>query len=164
MFVLGQEQIVLLLQKNKVKARLTVLDLSVDMLKIANKKCRKARVENVETLIADACNTSLLGTSFDVVLISLVLHEIEKDMQKAIFAEAKRVLSDDGQIIVVEWAQPKKRFHRLMFSFIKALEPQTFKDFLRVDLGAYFYTFGLKVLEKRSCDYTQVFVLSKQHS
>jgi len=152
----------LIIAKNKPDARLIALDLSSNMLKIANKKYRKARVENIETLIADACNTSLLDNSFDVVLIALVLHEIEKDMQKAIIAEAKRVLSDNGQIIVVEWEQPKGRFQRVMFSLIKMLEPRGFKNFLHIDLSAYFRTFGLRVLERHSCDYTQVFVLSKK--
>ncbi|MCL2172876.1 MAG: class I SAM-dependent methyltransferase [Candidatus Bathyarchaeota archaeon] len=152
----------LIIAKNKPDARLIALDLSSNMLKIANKKYRKARVENIETLIADACNISLLNNSFDVVLIPLVLHEIEKNMQKAILTEAKRVLSDNGQIIVVEWEQPKGRFQRAMFSLIKSLEPRGFQNFLHTDLSAYFHTFGLSVLEKHSCDYTQVFVLSKK--
>jgi ubiquinone/menaquinone biosynthesis C-methylase UbiE len=154
----------LVIAKNKTNAKLFALDLSAGMLKIADKKYRKAHVENVETLIADACNMSFLDSTFDAVLISLVLHEIRKDMQKALLTEAKRVLSNDGQIIVVEWAQPKRRFQRIMFSLIKALEPQGFKDFLRMDINAYFHTFGLKVIEKRNCDYTQIFVLSKKHN
>ena len=153
----------IVIAKNMVNTQLTALDLSVGMLKIAQKKYQKSQVENIETLIADACNMSLLDNSFDIVLISLVLHEIEKDMQKAILTEAKRVLSNDGKIIVIEWAQPKSRFQRMMFSLIKTLEPQEFKNFLHADLNTYFHTFGLNVLEKHSCDYTHVFVLTKKH-
>jgi len=126
----------LIIAKNKAEARITAIDLSADMLKIADNKYQKARIKNVETLIANACNTGLADNSFDVVLISLVLHEVEKDIQKAILSEAKRVLKNDGRIIVIEWEQPKKTLQRIIFSTIKAMEPKGFKDFLHSDLTA----------------------------
>jgi len=152
----------LVIAKNKAKAKITALDISADMLKIADKKFYKDKIKNVETLIGDACNTGFSDNSFDVILLSLVLHEIDESLRRAIINETKRILRYNGQIIIIEWEQPVKRFQRFMFSFIKAMEPQGFKDFLHKNLTNYFRTFGLTVLEKQSCDYTQVFALSKQ--
>ena len=83
-------------------------------------------------------------------------------MRKAILAEAKRVLKNDGRIIIVEWEKPKKLWRRIVFSMIKAMEPKGFKGFLYSNLTAYFQSVGLNVLEKQSCDYSQVLILSKQ--
>ena len=152
----------LVIAKNNTKAKITALDLSVDMLKIAEKKFQKENIKNVETKIADARKTGFDDNTFDVILLSLVLHEIDNDLRQAIISEAKRILRHDGRIIVIEWEQPEKRFQRFMFSFIKSMEPNGFKDFLNTDLTDYFRTIGLNIVEKRSCDYTQVFALSKQ--
>jgi demethylmenaquinone methyltransferase/2-methoxy-6-polyprenyl-1,4-benzoquinol methylase len=152
----------LAIAEKKPEAKITVLDLSADMLKIADKKFRKASISNVEPIIADAGNTCFDGNMFDVILLSLVLHEIKEDLRQAILSEAKRILNSNGRIIIIEWEQPQKFFQRFMFSLIKQTELEGFKNFLHIDLAAYFHTLGLTVLEKHSCDYTQVFVLSKQ--
>jgi len=152
----------LLIATRKPKTRVTALDLSVDMLKIACKKFQKANVKNVEIKIDDACNTDFADNMFDVILLSLVLHEIDEGMRKVIINEVKRILRSDGRIIIIEWAQPTTFFQRLMFSLIKSMEPKGFKVFLHTNLSEYFHTFDLMVLEKQNCNYSQVFVLAKQ--
>ena len=129
--------------------------------KIADKKCQKAQINNVELLTANACNTQLPDNSFDIVLISLILHEVQKEVQKAMLIEAKRVLKQNGHIIIVEWEQPKKFLQKIMFSTIKAMEPEGFTDFLHTDFTSFFKQFDLITSKKQSCDYTQVFMLSK---
>jgi len=149
----------LVIAKHKVGAKITVLDRSSEMLKIADRKIKEAKVNNIEIKIADACDTGFCSNSFDIVLFSLVLHEIDEDLRHAMLTEAKRILRNDGRTIVIEWEQPTKLFQRLMFWLIKLIEP---KGFLRTDLSDYFLSFGYTVHEKLSCDYTQVIMLSKQ--
>jgi len=151
----------LVIAKNKAGAKITALDLSADMLKIADKKFNKANVGNIKTVDADACDTGFVNNSFDIILLSLVLHEIEENLRQAMLNEAKRVLNDNGRIIIIEWEQPKKLFQRMMFSLIKAMEPKGFKEFLYSDLTAYFQSFGLTIADKQSCDYSQVLTLLK---
>jgi ubiquinone/menaquinone biosynthesis C-methylase UbiE len=152
----------LVIAKKKAKAEITALDLSADMLRIADEKFRKANVYNVKTVVADALCTGFGDNSFDVILLSLVLHEINEDLRQAILTEAKRVLNSGGQIIVIEWKQPQKPFQRFMFSLIKLMEPTGFESFLHTDLAAYFRTFGLTVRERRCCDYAQVLDLIRR--
>ena len=149
----------LLIARNKQQAKITALDLSADMLKIADNKFKKAGAGNIETVKADAAKTGLDDNSFDVILLSLTLHELNNAERKAILSEAKRLLSDDGKIIVIEWEQPKTLFKQIMFSLVKLMEPKGFKEFLYSNLSAYFEKYGLITLEKRSCDYSQVLVL-----
>ncbi|MCL2150569.1 MAG: class I SAM-dependent methyltransferase [Dehalococcoidia bacterium] len=151
----------LLIARHKPEAQVTALDLSADMLKRASKKFHQAGIVGIQTIVADAGNTGFADNSFDVILLSLVLHETGCDIRKTIINEARRIVSGDGRIIVIEWKQPQKPFQRFMFWFIKQMEPEGFKNFLKMDLPAYFNTFGLSLIEKRSCDYTHVFALTK---
>ncbi len=152
----------LLIAQRYPNAKITALDSSENMLQIAEGKFRKAGIGNAETVIADACGTGYDDNAFDVVILSLVLHELDSDLQKTILTESKRVLRNDGRILILEWEQPQKLFRRLKFSLLKLMEPEGFIPFLQSDLAEFFRAFGLTVLEKRSCDYSQVLVLSKQ--
>jgi ubiquinone/menaquinone biosynthesis C-methylase UbiE len=147
--------------KNRPQAKITALDLSPEMLKIAKKKFQKQGITNIKTLIGDAGCTGLPEKSFDVILLSLVLHEINDDLRKAILAEILRLLTDNGRVIVIEWEQPESLFQRIIFTPIKQFEPKGFKQFLRQDLTAYFQHTGFSVTDNLKCDYTRVFVLSK---
>lgn len=150
-----------LIAQNRPQAKVTALDLSAEMLSVAEQKFHKHGITNIETIVADARDTWLAANSFDVIIMSLVLHEIDERPRMAIFEEVKRLLSDEGVIIVVEWEQPIKLFQRFVFTPIKQFEPAGFMAFLRLDLTSYFENAGFMVLEKQSCDYTQVYKLSK---
>lgn len=118
-------------------------------------------MHNIKITVADACNTGLPNNSFDVILLSLVLHEISEDLRIAILNEAKRLLSPNGQIIIIEWEQPTSIFQKVMFAPIKLLEPKGFKGFLRKDLFVYFKEMGFTVIDTTACDYTKVIRLVK---
>ena len=150
----------ILIAKNKPHSKITALDLSAEMLKIAEIKICEQGIDNITILVGDACNTGLPDSSFDVILLSLVLHEMNYELQKNILLEAKRVLKDKGRIIVIEWEQPKKLLQRIAFMSIEIFEPKEFKHFIKRDLTDYFQKFGFVVLERNSFDYTQIVQLS----
>ena len=151
----------LVLAESRPDAAITALDLSADMLKVAEDKFAKRNLANVITVVADACNTGFDEQSFDVVVLSLTLHELDEVVRQRVLKEAKRILRDDGRMIVVEWQQPAKPFQRLLFSLVRATEPNGFEEFLRKDLVEYFAGYGFAVKGSRGCDYTQVLELSK---
>ena len=99
---------------------------------------------------------------FDVVLISLVLHELEDDLAGRLIREAKRVLKEDGRIIVTEWERPRKASQRVLFAPVAMLEPKPYGTFIRTDMYRYFEDRGLKVDEYIHCDYSRVLVLKKE--
>lgn len=56
---------------------------------------------------------------FDLVLASLVLHELTSDSRNAVLAEARRVLAPDGRILVTDFhpgprTMPKGRLYRVV--------------------------------------------------
>jgi demethylmenaquinone methyltransferase/2-methoxy-6-polyprenyl-1,4-benzoquinol methylase len=152
----------ILIAQNKPKASVVALDSSPEMLKLAKKKICKHNIHNVEMVVADACNTGFAAQSFDVILLSLILHEVNEDLRMGIINKAKRLLQDNGSIIVIEWEQPHKLSQRFLFTPLKLFEPRGFKAFLRMDLMQYFGSFGLEVAESWKCDYTRVYKLIRK--
>ena len=149
----------ILIAENKPNTMVTALDLSADMLKIAKKKIHQRGIKNIELVIADASNSGLPAHSFDIIIVSLVLHEINENLQSTILQEVKRLLSPNGKVIIIEWAQPEKILQCLKFTLIKLTEPRGFKSFLRKDLTTCFENAGFGILEKRECDYTAMYCL-----
>ncbi len=137
------------------------IDLSKDMLKIAQDKAERSQVPNLRLYHMDATHMSFPEKSFDKILLSLVLHEVEENLAEKILAEAKRVLKDDGEIIVTEWEKSRKFSRRALFLPIALLEPKPFKSFIGKDLHRYFERYGLKVVSEVHCDYSRVLTLKK---
>lgn len=137
------------------------IDLSKDMLKIAQGKAERSKVPNIKLYHMDATNMRFHDKFFDKILLSLVLHEVEEDLAEKILAEAKRVLKDDGEIIVTEWEKSRKLFCRAVFLPIEFLEPKPFKSFIEKDLYRYFERYGLKVVSEVHCDYSRVLKLKR---
>jgi len=150
----------ILIAEKKPNALVTALDSSANMLRVAKKKLEERGVQNVKIVVADASNSGLPAQSFDIIVISLILHEISESLQDSILREVKRLLAPNGQVIIIEWEQPKKALQGLKFALIKLTEPKGFKSFLQKDLTVYFKNAGFTTLEKHECDYTAVYCLS----
>lgn len=120
--------------KSKPLSEVIAIDLSKDMLKIAQGKVKKSKVQNIKLYHMDATNMRFQDKFFDKILLSLVLHEVEENLAEKILTEAKRVLKDDGEIIVTEWEKSRKFSRRALFLPIDILEPKPFKSFIEKDL------------------------------
>ena len=138
------------------------VDLSKDMLKVANEKKKRSGMTNVKLYRMDATALKFRSGCFDKVLVSLILHEMETDLAARIMKEAIRVLRENGEIIVTEWEPSKKIFRKILFVPIHFLEPKPYKPFIRKDLYDYFGQFGLEIASYEHCDYTKVIVLKKK--
>lgn len=146
----------IVIAENREYSEIVGIDLSQEMLSIAKEKIEKRNIKNINTIIMDATNMSFQDSYFDVILISLVLHEVDENIRNKIMKEGKRVLKDNGKIIIVEWDKPKKLIQKLLFSIIELLEPKGFKEFLQLDIKEYVKQFSLKALSEKKCDYTRV--------
>lgn len=138
------------------------IDRSKDMLNVARTKIKKLGIQNVNVSEMDATKMNYEAEKFDVALLSLVLHETPKDLAAAIILEAKRVLKEDGKLIVMEWEQPKSFGMRVKFFLIRCLEPKGFNAFLKMDMTKYFKQYGLEVENTIHCDYSKVLVIKKE--
>lgn len=118
--------------------RVVGVDLSRNMLQVAKRKIEKAGIDNIKLYEMDATQMPFASESFDKILLSLVLHEMDENLRGKIIREAERVLKKDGRIILTEWERSPQLSRRLLFLPIHLLEPKPYREFLTKDLYSYF--------------------------
>lgn len=141
------------------------LDRSEAMLREAKKKIKQEHLGKGMLLCKDATNTGLEGESFDYIIIGLVLHECREEFTRQILEEAKRLLKNDGKLIVLEWDKQKKFSRKLKFAPLWLAEvlgnPKGFLDIYGGDKKEFFGRYGFDLKEKHDCNYTAVMVMEK---
>lgn len=142
--------------KRRKDAKIVGIDISQEMLQIAKKKVNERNLNNIELLNMDASDTTFADNTFDVVIISLVLHEIPQDLSRRILLETKRILKPEGKLLVMEWEEPQSLLKKLLFFPIRKLEPKGFDRFLQCDLKSYFEKFDFEISKIKHCDFTKV--------
>jgi len=75
------------------------VDLSEAMLNVAKIKLGK----DADLRLCDATNTGYSDKKFDLILSSTVLHEMSQQVRIGVLKEAKRILKDDGRIILIDF-------------------------------------------------------------
>ena len=154
----------ILIAKSNKDVKITAIDRSVKMLNVARHNIMNNNISNIDLKVMDAINLKLEDKSFDVAVISLVLHELEEITQQKILLEIHRVLKENGKLIVVEWDRPKTIGRKIKFSFIELMEPKSFKRLMQQDMNEYFGKAGFEVNDTVLCDYTKVYKLKKHIS
>ncbi|MCB9452943.1 MAG: methyltransferase domain-containing protein [Anaerolineaceae bacterium] len=78
---------------------ITGIDKSPSMLGVA----RKNLGEEADLHLADAQHMPFPDDTFDLVTISLAIHEMRQPMREGVMAEMKRVLQPEGRILVTDY-------------------------------------------------------------
>jgi len=87
----------------------TGIDISTSMLKIATRNIRRQKAVNVSFQLAAATNLPFPDGYFDYASISLGLHDKEKSIRYQIISEMKRVVKQDGALILIDFQVPLPR-------------------------------------------------------
>ena len=91
------------------------IDTSPSMLRVAKERLG----DKAELIQADASEMPYKSDFFDLILCMLVLHEMDDDVRSSVLGEMKRVLKDDGRILLIDYhaGKPSKlkgRFSKLL--------------------------------------------------
>lgn len=122
----------------------TGVDLSPEMLEQARKKQDKSL--KLRFLHADATELPFKDNEFDGASISLGLHDMPLEIGLAVLSEIKRVVKKNGQILVVDYMEPKKHVvARLLHPFIKLYETPNYGHFVNRGLERYLRQADLKI-------------------
>lgn len=84
----------------------TGIDSSQDMLKIATRNRMRQKAVNVSFQLADATNLPFPDGYFDCATVSFGLHDKEKPIRYQIIFEMKRVVKQNGALILVDFQVP----------------------------------------------------------
>ena len=158
----GTASMAIQIAKRYPNTKIMGIDISKDMLRVAQNKIHKEQITNVELLSMDATDMSFEKERFDKILVSLILHEMDEGFAEKMIKEARRVMREDGRIIVTEWEQSKTLKRKFLFMPIHILEPKTYREFIKKDLHQYFGKFDLEVEKEIHCNYSKVLILKKR--
>jgi ubiquinone/menaquinone biosynthesis C-methylase UbiE len=79
------------------------------MIRVACKNMRKRGLSNASFQVADASNLPFRDSSFDIVSISLALHEKERPARDEVISEMKRVVKRGGTLVFIDLNVPLPR-------------------------------------------------------
>jgi len=142
-----------IVRKAASETRVVGMDLSSGQLRKAR---RRRELRAVPLVQGDAARTSFRDRSFDKVFIAHAVHEMSRRMRLTVLTETRRILKDDGTVIVVELDDPASPlirlfiglwfFYWLPFNF----ETPTRRDMLRHGLAREVREAGFRDVTKRS--------------
>ncbi|MFC1846009.1 class I SAM-dependent methyltransferase [Chloroflexota bacterium] len=78
---------------------------------------KKNTASNVSFVLSCASATGLLSGYFDKVFIGHALHEMPRRIRLAVINEAKRIIRNEGQVIIFEFNKPSSLKRRLWLGF-----------------------------------------------
>jgi len=121
------------------------IDLSEDMLKVAN---RKNKYENAKFLVADATNLPFEDDRFDVCCVSFALHDMISTIRERALKEMARVTKRKGTMVVVDYALPENKIGRFLVYHIVKLYEKNYPEFIKSDLIALLRKSGFETKEE----------------
>jgi ubiquinone/menaquinone biosynthesis C-methylase UbiE len=113
----------------------TGVDSSRDMLRIATRNRIRKNSVNVSFHLADAANLPFPDGCFDYATVSFGLHDKEKPLRYQIISEMKRIVKQDGALILIDFQVPLPRngwavFARVIEFLAGGSHYRGFKDYL----------------------------------
>ncbi|MDR2121801.1 MAG: bifunctional demethylmenaquinone methyltransferase/2-methoxy-6-polyprenyl-1,4-benzoquinol methylase UbiE [Flavobacteriaceae bacterium] len=121
----------------KTKAQITGLDLSQKMLDFGQVKINNKGLKNrIKLIKGDAENLPFHDNEFDVVTVSFGVRNFE-NLEKGI-SEMRRVLKDDGKLLILEFSKPSGLFAPFFTFYFKNILPNIGK-LISGDSKAYTY-------------------------
>ena len=78
---------------------------------------KKNQYSNLDFLVMDAANLKFASDSFNIVLISAALHEMDKTLRTKVLKEVYRVLKNKGYFIIFDHHEPSEPKLRIFYNF-----------------------------------------------
>lgn len=138
------------------RSEIVGVDLSPDMMAIAQNKLRKRGVSNVTIHAMDAAALDFPDGAFDAATISFGLHEMAYELMVQVLAETQRVVKDGGHLAIVDWDQEGGLVGLPQALFLKTLEPAHMPQFLRYDWVQILADAGFQVLAVEDCAFSKL--------
>ncbi|MCF8257538.1 MAG: class I SAM-dependent methyltransferase [Flavobacteriales bacterium] len=122
------------------------IDLSSKMLEVAK---RKKHAKNLSFLQMDASKLNFQDDEFDIVTISLGLHDMPQEIRSSVLEEVKRVLKKEGKLYILEYDRiSNKLLNSCSSHLINVFESKYYLDFVNSDFLEYLSSFDFKLESK----------------
>jgi len=122
------------------------IDLSPDMIAVAENKIRKLGIQNISIREMDATKMSFKNGEFDIAMISFALHELGYELMMSILKEMGRVVKESGLLYIIDYESEEGWFKSLILSIhLKIFEPGHMPQFLLYDWDDILRVVGFRV-------------------
>lgn len=139
------------------------IDLSSDMLNVARNKVTQNKLNNISFIEMNASRMDFPNDCFDVVTISLALHEMPQELIDSILTEISRVLKSGGRLYIIDWDRPEHPVSSALFSIFPTLfEPKVLRQFLRIDWKVFLGKFNFKYVDLEKYTFTKLIICEKK--
>lgn len=102
-------------KKCNVDTSIKGIDLSEGQIRIARKN---NKYSNIDFQVANATDTPFPNNEFDKIIIPHALHEMKRNVRLEVLTEAKRILKNEGTVIILEMDNPPKLLTRIFIGLI----------------------------------------------
>ncbi len=141
---------------------ITGIDLSPDMLAVADRKIRNRGIRNLSLLQMDATNMDFSDEEFDIVMVSFGLHELGYSLMMNILREIYRVLMNQGKLYIVDYERQSAPVKSFIFSlYLKIFEPGHMKEFLNYDWTHVLESVGFQIMSIEKCLFSKLIRAAK---
>ena len=120
-FGFGTGANLLLAAKRSPQSQFKGLDIDPKILKIANKKLIRHKLD-IPLKLYEGCLFPFESNSFDKVYSCLVFHHLDKKAKLKSLREIYRVLKPGGKIIIGDWGKAKSKMMRKAFYLVQILD------------------------------------------
>ncbi|MEW6618711.1 MAG: methyltransferase domain-containing protein [bacterium] len=139
------------------------VDLSPDMIAVAESKIRRRGIQNIFIHQMDATKMTFQDGEFDIAMISFGLHELDYDLMIDILKEMCRVLKESGKLYLVDYEREDGLLKNLVLSIhLKIFEPSHMPQFLKYDWVEILQSIGFQVTETEKYLFSKLICAVKQ--
>ena len=119
------------------------MDIELEMVEETERRAAENDMANIRPIVMAEYDMKVGGSMISFAFACLVLHEVEDRVR--FIREIKRILKDNGRIVIVEWIKKESDWgppadHRLESSYVsQVLQDCGFKSVSTTDINEYFY-------------------------
>ena len=128
--------------------KVTGIDLDEKMLQKANNKVKKTSQLSFE--YGDGTSTTFKDAEFDAATISFAMHDVPQEIGIQILREAKRVISGNGFIYIVDYNDLTHVGAKILSLVASIYESPNYKPFVKRGLKDYLAIAGYQIVSKNT--------------
>jgi demethylmenaquinone methyltransferase/2-methoxy-6-polyprenyl-1,4-benzoquinol methylase len=141
------------------------VDLSPDMIAVAESKIRRRGIRNISIHQMDATKMSFQDGEFDTAMISFGLHELDYELMMSILKETSRILKKCGKLYIIDYEQEKGLIKSIILSaHLRIFEPRHMPQFLKYDWNTLLQGIGVRVTRIDKYLFSKVISATKNSS
>jgi ubiquinone/menaquinone biosynthesis C-methylase UbiE len=123
------------------------IDLDPQMIAKAEEKTKPGL--DLEFKVGNGTNLEFDDGSFDLAVISFAMHDVPIKIGNKLLEEAKRVVKDGGEILVIDYLEPKNSFPaKIMKNIANLYESPNYNVFIKHGMKRCAQQAGLKIKDK----------------